>query len=577
MKRQNKGITLVALVITIIILLILAGIAINSLTNSGLLTKAGEAAKLSKLKEIEEFAQISYMTRQLDEITEGKEATIAGVISDLKEKGYTIKEIAGGTNSITGIALSEENITMERNTEKTVTYTFVYSDGTLVRYFVEVDGKDYEITFNNGEIKVNTNETNLGEISKEPEVTVTSSNSNIIEVNKTEDGKIVLRAKNELGDVTITLKETNSNVTKTFSVKISIPATGITVMPKTETIKPGGTVQLIASLMPSDTTDSLDEVTWSSSNESVATVSNSGLVTGIEEGQATITVKHKNGLTNTCEITVSMFIGINPNETNPKGAMPSGNVTVIESDASKGIVIKDKNDREWVWIEVPKTIFTTADALGEGKTAEELNAAIKADLIAYAGVYRKGATNQNYNYSDTWYSGCGVSDATTYNTMYNKMINSIYNNGGFWIQRYEDGTTNITCGNAQVKASGYAPDESKTSSLLFGIQWDLVCRYLDGKEGLTTAMINTNSSSWGRYNDTSGNKPQAGLERNKKMNIYDFAGNLYEWTLECGNNYPCIHRGGGYNITGSDCPASYRDIHTTSQAFTIVSFRSTFY
>lgn len=42
MKRQN-GITLVALVITIIILLILAGISIASLTNSGLFDKANKA------------------------------------------------------------------------------------------------------------------------------------------------------------------------------------------------------------------------------------------------------------------------------------------------------------------------------------------------------------------------------------------------------------------------------------------------------------------------------------------------------------------------------------------------------
>ncbi len=127
------------------------------------------------------------------------------MISDLKEKGYTIKEVTGGTNSITGIALSEENITMERNTEKTVTYTFVYSDGTTVRYFAEVDGKDYEITFNNGEIKVNTEETNLGEISKEPEVTVTSSNNNIIEAKKTEEGKIILTAKVE-GEAIVTVR-----------------------------------------------------------------------------------------------------------------------------------------------------------------------------------------------------------------------------------------------------------------------------------------------------------------------------------------------------------------------------------
>ena len=40
---KNKGITLVALVITIIILLILAGITISSLTNTGLFEKAKEA------------------------------------------------------------------------------------------------------------------------------------------------------------------------------------------------------------------------------------------------------------------------------------------------------------------------------------------------------------------------------------------------------------------------------------------------------------------------------------------------------------------------------------------------------
>ena len=43
LRKENKGITLVALVITIIILLILAGITISSLTNTGLFAKAKEA------------------------------------------------------------------------------------------------------------------------------------------------------------------------------------------------------------------------------------------------------------------------------------------------------------------------------------------------------------------------------------------------------------------------------------------------------------------------------------------------------------------------------------------------------
>ncbi len=299
-----------------------------------------------------------------------------------------------------------------------------------------------------------------------------------------------------------------------------------------------------------------------------------------ERRENSILGEYENYINNVANETAELFVGINKNETNPEGAMPSENVTIIEADSTKGIVIKDKNEREWVWVEVPKTIFTTADALGEEKTEEQLNAAIKADLITYAGVYRKGDASQNHNWTDEWYSGCGVADAATYNEMYNKMINSVYNNGGFWIQRYEDGTVNITCSNAQIKASGYAPDEEKTSSLLFGIQWDLVCRYLDGKEGLTTAMINSNSSSWGRYSDTANNTPSAGLERNKKMNIYDFAGNLYEWTLEHATDYsscPCSIRGGSCGSTGSNYPASRRGNDVTGDANTNISFRATFY
>jgi hypothetical protein len=159
--------------------------------------------------------------------------------------------------------------------------------------------------------------------------------------------------------------------------------------------------------------------------------------------------------------------------------------------------------------------------------------------------------------------------------MYNKMINSVYTNGGFWIQRYEDGTVNITCGNAQVKASGYAPDEEKTSSLLFGIQWDLVCRYLDGKDGLTTAMINSDSSSWGNYNN---NSLTAKSNETKKMNIYDFAGNLYEWTLEkaAGSPYLWACRGGNSTGAGSSNPASYRATDS-SNGSAFLSFRATFY
>ena len=46
--RKNKGITLVALVITIVILLILAGISIQAITNTGLFENAKKAAEENK-------------------------------------------------------------------------------------------------------------------------------------------------------------------------------------------------------------------------------------------------------------------------------------------------------------------------------------------------------------------------------------------------------------------------------------------------------------------------------------------------------------------------------------------------
>ena len=55
-KRKNNGITLVALVVTIIILLILAGITISSLTNTGIFEKAKSNLHIT-------FARMVFQTR----------------------------------------------------------------------------------------------------------------------------------------------------------------------------------------------------------------------------------------------------------------------------------------------------------------------------------------------------------------------------------------------------------------------------------------------------------------------------------------------------------------------------------
>ena len=58
--KENKGITLIALVVTIIVLLILAGVSIAMLTGqNGILTKAGEARDNSATGSLDEAAKIA--------------------------------------------------------------------------------------------------------------------------------------------------------------------------------------------------------------------------------------------------------------------------------------------------------------------------------------------------------------------------------------------------------------------------------------------------------------------------------------------------------------------------------------
>ena len=251
------------------------------------------------------------------------------------------------------------------------------------------------------------------------------------------------------------------------------------------------------------------------------------------------------------------FTNVNTSDSNPAGAVPA-NSTVVEADASKGIVIKDKNNNEWVWVEVPKaTAFSGLTIDTTQELTEQNYNDIKDKLITYVGVYRKGSATQTRNdWKDEWYAkdgellvtastqnlteeqktlnnGCGLT-YEEYKSAYQKMLKSVYTYGGFWIGRYEAGiegttteTTNartsssarisietspkaisqkdaipynyVYCSEAQTLAKEMTPNNSYTSSLMFGIQWDLVCKYLEVKGKLAIADINSNSTSWGNY------------------------------------------------------------------------------
>ncbi len=107
------------------------------------------------------------------------------------------------------------------------------------------------------------------------------------------------------GNAVITVTTVDGTFTATCNITVIsslIEADGITLNKNSQTINLNDSIQLVAIVTPSDASDKT--ITWSSSDEAVATVDNNGNVTGVGEGNALITATTHNGLTASCNISV---------------------------------------------------------------------------------------------------------------------------------------------------------------------------------------------------------------------------------------------------------------------------------
>lgn len=122
MMKNQKGITLIALVITIIVLLILAGVSIAMLTGeNGLLTKAGNAKTETTQKEAEEVVKIAVGTilaNKYDPTNDPEEnpneitaENIKTVIE--KDTGVTVTVTEGTTSGDLVITYKEKTVTID--------------------------------------------------------------------------------------------------------------------------------------------------------------------------------------------------------------------------------------------------------------------------------------------------------------------------------------------------------------------------------------------------------------------------------------------------------------------------------
>ena len=181
-----------------------------------------------------------------------------------------------------------------------------------------------------------------------------------------------------------------------------------------------------------------------------------------------------------------------------------------------------------------------------------------------------------------------------------KMIESIKKYGGFYIGRYETGNASteeivvmkmntdinyVTWYKAYELCKNIAGEEENVeTTMISGSLWDETLQWLiDSKAKISTGetidyTLIDDSTKWGNYKNatfeyttTSGgtrtkNKssytdiPTGSAEYTKVNNIYDMAGNVYEWTLEAYFSESRVSRGGYYYTNGNSTSVKHRDL-----------------
>ena len=315
-------------------------------------------------------------------------------------------------------------------------------------------------------------------------------------------------------------------------------------------------------------------------------------------GKFPVKVEYKNGHKYQITEDGDIFISVNAGDTAPSDSnavYTSGNYTAVipagftvsatESSIENGLVVTDgtTNQNVWVWIPVSSTDLAkmyTEDTTGWNMLGTSVNTKLETKELTTQNTFKLGSrelprTNpgttadpyyrepdvlSSYDINPTYLDQAGFKNiedmATKLKDDYKDMIDSVRENGGFYIGRYEIGKNTSDNNKPQVKAGAvmnttnwynlYSACKSFSSGkvearMIWGCQWDQVCRFISTLGDNKVSSLD-DSTSYGNYSGSTDYKTGT---RNKCItnNIYDLAGNYWEWTQEAYYTYYRAFRG----------------------------------
>ncbi|MDD3303826.1 MAG: hypothetical protein PHP54_02820 [Clostridia bacterium] len=262
----------------------------------------------------------------------------------------------------------------------------------------------------------------------------------------------------------------------------------------------------------------------------------------------------------------------------PKGFAVSTKIN--EQSIDNGLVILDEIGNEFVWVPVdniadfervdwPVQLRTVAETPEDEATTEYM--AMKESVSLYKGYYiaRYEAGIPSTTSSTT----------INHNTKVDGSIKPVSKKGaGVWnFISWGTSANTVSPGNGAVTvARAMYPNDSRNqtgviSTLCYDVQWDMALRLIEKKDPIYPGDSTGKGNYTGKIS-TTGDKSE--YQRN---NIYDMAGNMFEYTMASYNSNTKVVRGGSYIWVDSKVPAGYRDGRSYADIYESLGFRVALY